>query len=65
MSNKIDSLIRGYVENAEISGGAMIVRKDGQIVLHPENEALADMIYSADQVSILGKVVGLMRNYRS
>ena len=32
MSNKIDSLIRGYVENAEISGGAMIVRKDGQIV---------------------------------
>ena len=32
MSNKIDSLIRDYVENAEISGGAMIVRKDGQIV---------------------------------
>ena len=40
-------------------------RKDGQIVLHPENEALTDMIYPAEQVSILGKVVGLMRNYRS
>ena len=40
-------------------------RKNGQIVLHPENEALSDMVYQADQVSILGKVVGLMRNYRS
>ena len=40
-------------------------RKDEQIVLHPENEALSDMIYQADQVCILGKVVGLMRNYRS
>ena len=40
-------------------------RKNGQIILHPENEALADMIYSDGEVSILGKVVGLMRNYRS
>lgn len=39
--------------------------KNGQIILHPENEALSDMIYSPEQVSILGKVVGLMRNYRS
>ena len=40
-------------------------RKDGQIVLHPENEALSDMVYQADQVCILGKVSGLMRNYRA
>ena len=40
-------------------------RRDGQIVLHPENEALSDMIFEDGQVSILGKVVGLMRNYRS
>ena len=40
-------------------------RKDGHIVLHPENEALSDMIYEDGEVSILGKVVGLMRNYRS
>ncbi len=40
-------------------------RKNGQIVLHPENEALSDMIFEDGQVSILGKVVGLMRNYRA
>ena len=40
-------------------------RKNGQIILHPENEALSDMIYEDHEVRILGKVVGLMRNYRS
>ena len=40
-------------------------RKNGQIILHPENEALSDMIFENEEVSILGKVVGLMRNYRS
>ena len=40
-------------------------RRDGKIVLHPENEALADMVFEDGQVSILGKVIGLMRNYRS
>jgi repressor LexA len=40
-------------------------RRNGQIVLHPENEALSDMIFEDGQVSLLGKVVGLMRNYRS
>ena len=39
--------------------------KNGQIILHPENETLSDMIFAPDEVSILGKVVGLMRNYRS
>ncbi len=40
-------------------------RKDGQIILHPENEALSDMIFEENEVVILGKVVGLTRNYRS
>lgn len=40
-------------------------RKNGQIILHPENEALSDMVFEDGQISILGKVVGLMRNYRS
>ena len=40
-------------------------RRNGQIILHPENEALADMIFEDGQVAILGKVIGLMRNYRS
>ncbi len=40
-------------------------RRDGKIVLHPENEALSDMIFDDQEVSILGKVVGLIRNYRS
>ncbi len=40
-------------------------RRNGQIILHPENEALLDMIFEDEEISILGKVVGLMRNYRS
>ncbi len=40
-------------------------KRDGQIVLHPENEALSDMIFSPEEVSILGKVIGLMRNYKA
>ena len=39
--------------------------RDGKIILHPENELLQDMIFEVGQVSILGKVVGLMRNYRA
>ena len=40
-------------------------KRDGKIVLHPLNESVADMIFVPEQVSALGKVVGLMRNYRS
>ena len=45
--------------------GKRFYHKNGQIILHPENEALSDMIFNEGEVSILGKVVGLMRNYRS
>ena len=40
-------------------------RRDGKIILHPENESFCDMVYEGDQVRVLGKVVGLIRNYRS
>lgn len=40
-------------------------RRNGKIVLHPENEALSDMIFEPYEVSIIGKVIGLMRNYRA
>lgn len=40
-------------------------RRSGKIVLHPENEALSDMYFEPNEVTVLGKVVGLMRNYRS
>ena len=36
-------------------------RRDNQIILHPENEALSDMVFSDGEVSILGKVLGLIR----
>ena len=42
-----------------------LYRRNGKIVLHPENEALADMIFEPGEVSILGKVVGLTRNYKA
>lgn len=42
-----------------------LFRRNGMVILHPENESLSDMIFEPDQVRILGKVVGLMRNYRS
>ena len=35
-------------------------KKDGHIVLHPENEALSDII--VESAAILGKVVGLVRS---
>lgn len=58
----------GEIIVALIEDGATVKRfykRDNHIVLHPENEALADMVFSPEEVSILGKVVGLMRNYRS
>ena len=36
-------------------------RKDGKIILHPENDNMEDMIF--DEVTILGIVKGLMRKF--
>ena len=58
----------GEIVVALVEDSATVKRfyhKNGQIILHPENEALSDMIFNEGEVSILGKVVGLMRNYRS
>lgn len=58
----------GEIVVALIDEGATVKRfyvKNGQIILHPENETLSDMIFEPEQVKILGKVVGLMRNYKS
>lgn len=38
-----------------------LYRKDGKIILHPENDTMQDMIF--DTVTVLGKVVGLYRNF--
>ncbi len=35
-------------------------KRDGKIILHPENDEMEDFIF--DNVSILGKVIGLMRS---
>ena len=35
-------------------------RRDGKFILHPENDDMEDFVF--DEVSILGKVVGLIRN---
>ena len=58
----------GEIVVALVDDGATVKRfyaKNGQIILHPENETLSDMIFAPEEVKILGKVVGLMRNYRS
>ena len=58
----------GDIVVALIDDSATVKRfflRDGQVVLHPENEALSDMIFPAEEVAILGKVVGLMRNYKA
>lgn len=36
-------------------------KKDGKIILHPENDFMEDMIF--DSVTVLGKVKGLMRKF--
>ena len=39
-----------------------LFRRNGKIILHPENEVLDDFVFNPEEVSILGKVVGLIRN---
>ncbi len=56
----------GEIVVALVDDSATVKRfyyRNGKIVLHPENEALSDMIFEPQEVRILGKVVGLMRNY--
>ena len=39
-----------------------LFRRNGKTILHPENEVLDDFVFNPEEVSILGKVVGLIRN---
>ncbi len=38
----------------------LFYKKDGKFILHPENDDMQDFIF--DEVSVMGKVVGLIRN---
>lgn len=47
-----------------ISEGATVkrfFRRDGKIILHPENDTMTDFIL--EEVNLLGKVVGLLRSF--
>lgn len=37
-----------------------LFRRDGKVILHPENDDMEDFVF--DDVQIIGKVIGLMRN---
>jgi repressor LexA len=56
---------RGDIVVAGIPGGEATIktfsREDGKIVLKPANERLSDMVFDADEVSIYGKLVTVMR----
>ena len=58
-------IVVALVNEDEAATVKRFYRRDGKIVLHSENSALSDFIYEPSQVSVLGKVVGLMRNYRA
>ncbi len=60
---KQETADNGDIVVALIEDGATVKRffkRDGKIILHPENDDMADFVF--DNVSILGKVVGLVRN---
>lgn len=60
---KQESADNGDIVVALVDDSATVKRfykRDGKIVLHPENDDMSDFIF--DDVTILGKVVGLLRN---
>lgn len=59
---KQDTADNGDIVVALVDDSATVKRffkRNGKFILHPENDDMDDFIY--DEVSILGKVVGLMR----
>lgn len=59
---KQDTADNGDIVVALVDDSATVKRffkRDGKFILHPENDDMDDLVY--DEVSILGKVVGLMR----
>ncbi len=64
MVRKQNTAENGEIIVALVDDAATVKRfykRDGKIVLHPENDTMEDMIF--DSVTILGKVVGLYRNF--
>jgi repressor LexA len=60
---KQQSAENGEIVVALVDDSATVKRfykRDGKIILHPENDEMEDFVF--DDVTILGKVVGLMRN---
>lgn len=54
----------GEIVVALIEDGATVKRffkRDGKFILHPENDDMKDFVL--DDVTVLGKVVGLLRNF--
>lgn len=60
---KQETAENGEIVVALVDDSATVKRffkRDGKIILHPENDDMDDFIY--DDVKILGKVIGLIRN---
>lgn len=61
---KQETAENGEIVVALVEDSATVKRfykRDGKFILHPENDDMEDFIFN--NVSILGKVVGLLRNY--
>ena len=48
----------GITEGATVK---RFYRRDGKIILHPENKSMSDFVL--DEVTLLGTVVGLLRSF--
>lgn len=60
---KQETADNGDIVVALIDDGATVKRffkRDGKFILHPENDDMQDFIF--DDVAVLGKVIGLIRN---
>lgn len=60
---KQETAENGEIVVALVDDSATVKRfykRDGKFILHPENDDMEDFVF--DEVSILGKVVGLLRN---
>ena len=58
-ANDGDIVVALVGDNATVK---RLYRKNGKVILHPENDVLDDFVFEPGEVSLLGKVVGLIRN---
>lgn len=56
-------IIAALVGNETATVKRFFAQTDGMIRLQPENSQMAPMIFSSEDVQIIGKVVGMMRRY--